>query len=129
VDDRRIGRLIRAARLRKDWRQADLEAASGVDQTTIWLVENGRLDGLTLHVIRSVADAEHAITFGSMLPQRGHEVRRWLADPRGPLAGLWFLSPTNGGRTDGTRSVAQRVRRLIPSSAAGADLVRYDHVS
>jgi hypothetical protein len=58
------------------------------------------------------AVAEHAVTFGSTLPQRGREVRRWLAAPSGPFAGLWFLSSTTGGRTSGRRSAVQRVRRF-----------------
>ena len=28
-------------------------------------------------------------------PARGHDIRRWLRQPDGPLAGLWFLSPNH----------------------------------
>jgi transcriptional regulator with XRE-family HTH domain len=36
--------------------------------------------------------SRHASTFDSALPERSHEVRRWLRRPRGPLAGLWLIS-------------------------------------
>ncbi|HET7677810.1 MAG TPA: helix-turn-helix transcriptional regulator [Candidatus Limnocylindrales bacterium] len=36
----------------------------------------------------------HAATFAAVLPARTMEVRRWLAEPRGHLAGVWFLPRT-----------------------------------
>lgn len=36
--------------------------------------------------------AQHATTFASAYPARGREIRAWLRHPKGPLAGLWFLS-------------------------------------
>jgi transcriptional regulator with XRE-family HTH domain len=244
MDDRRVGRLVKAARLRRGWRQADVEAASGMDQTTISLVESGRLATFTLHTIRAIADSvgaplelsprllaseisqlldqghaalveavlahlrsigwetiaeftfnrygdrgsvdivawhaasrallivevktrlldvqellgtldrkcrvvplilardrgwhgvsigrlvvvaehsaarrvvsEHAVTFASTLPQRGHEIRRWLAAPSGPLGGLWFLPGTNGVRTRG-QGAGTRRRRLRRTRSA-----------
>jgi transcriptional regulator with XRE-family HTH domain len=57
VDDRRVGRLVRAARLRKGWRQADVETACGVDQTSVSLIEAGRIGGFTVDTVRLVADA------------------------------------------------------------------------
>lgn len=37
--------------------------------------------------------AQHAVTFDSMFPVRGHDVRRWLRSPgRSPVRALWFLS-------------------------------------
>lgn len=41
----------------KGWRQVDLEAASGVDQSSISLIERGRLDRFTVHTVRLVGDA------------------------------------------------------------------------
>ena len=55
MDDRRVGRLIRKARIRKGWRQRDLEEVAGVDQTTISLIERGQYVRLTLRTIRDVA--------------------------------------------------------------------------
>src|SRR5688572_23005937 len=56
MDDRRVGRLIRAARLKKGWRQADVEAACGIDQTTVSRIEAGGLSGVTLRSVRVVAE-------------------------------------------------------------------------
>ena len=56
MDDRRVGRLIRAARVKKRWRQLDVEAACEVDQTTISRIERGRLDGVTMRCVRIVAE-------------------------------------------------------------------------
>jgi transcriptional regulator with XRE-family HTH domain len=37
------------------------------------------------------AVARHGATIGARFPGRTMEVRRWLADPRGQLAAVWFL--------------------------------------
>jgi transcriptional regulator with XRE-family HTH domain len=39
----------------------------------------------------------HAAVLMRALPVRGHDLRRWLQRPAGPVAGLWFVTPTNGG--------------------------------
>lgn len=49
--------MIRRARVRKGWRQADVEAACGVDQTTISLIEDGRIERCTVRTVRLVGDA------------------------------------------------------------------------
>lgn len=230
MDDRRVGRLIRAARRRRGWRQADVEAASGLDQTTVSLVERGRLRSLTLGLLVRAGEAvgvslelqprmtaaevtrlldagharlveavvtllqaaawdvrveftfshfgergsvdvlawhaptrtllivevktrlldvqellatldrkcrlvpqlaaqdgpwrpltvgrllvveessaarrvvaAHAATFGVAFPARSRAVRAWIGAPAGPISGLWFLSPTNGGRMNRPR--------------------------
>lgn len=54
MDDRAIGRSIRAVRVRRRFRQADLAAASGVAQQTISRIEDGRLEGVTLGTLRRV---------------------------------------------------------------------------
>lgn len=171
MDDRRVGRLIRAARHRHGWRQVDVEAACGVDQTSVSLIERGHLRSFTLDTLTRVAEAvgvrlelqprltaaevarlldvqellatldrkcrlvprlissegpwrpvsvgrlliveessvarrivtAHAATFGVALPARSRSVRAWITAPAGDLAGLWFVSGTNGGRTDRRR--------------------------
>jgi hypothetical protein len=55
---------------------------------------------------RRVHGAE--VLFASALPGDGPEVRRWLRDPHGALAGYLFLSPTNG--SGGIRSGGGRHR-------------------
>ncbi len=39
----------------------------------------------------------HGATFGAALAARTTDVRRWLADPQGDLAGIWFVRDTAGG--------------------------------
>lgn len=56
------------------------------------------------------AVARHAATFGSAFPGRSREVQRWLRHPHGPLAGVWFLSNTTGGRTKQELTAVRRVR-------------------
>jgi len=41
-----IGRLVRDLRHRRGWSQRDLEAISGIDQTVISRIENGRQYGV-----------------------------------------------------------------------------------
>jgi transcriptional regulator with XRE-family HTH domain len=53
--------------------------------------------------------AEHAATFGTVLPLDSRAVRRWLREPEAPaIGGVWFLSPT---RRAGIR---RRVRTSTP---------------
>jgi len=56
----------------------------------------------------------HRQTFGSVLPARSRRVRQWLVQPDGGLAGLWFLSSTNGSRGSRTTGGIRRVRRPKP---------------
>ncbi len=61
-------------------------------------------------VARAVAQAHRAI-MAAALPDRGRRCRQWLHDPRGPLHGLWFLSPTAGGGTKSIPAARGRVHR------------------
>lgn len=53
--------------------------------------------------------ARLASTFDAALPIRGHEVRRWLRKPVGPIAGLLFLSDSPAGGVRRTAAGRQRV--------------------
>lgn len=55
--------------------------------------------------------ARHGETFAAALPARSATVRNWVRRPSGPLAGLWFLSFTTGGRGKGGSVTSERVRR------------------
>ncbi len=57
MDDLRVGRLIRAVRIRKGWRQEDLASAADVSQQTVSRIERGKLDGVTLATLARVAVA------------------------------------------------------------------------
>jgi transcriptional regulator with XRE-family HTH domain len=54
---RALGRSIRAARLRAGLRQVDLERRSGLDQTVISRIENGKLDSLAWWRLASLIGA------------------------------------------------------------------------
>ncbi len=46
--------MIRAARLRRGWRQFDLAAAAGVSDVTVSRIERGHLGSLTFRIVRQV---------------------------------------------------------------------------
>ncbi|MEP7158895.1 MAG: XRE family transcriptional regulator [Chloroflexota bacterium] len=60
----------------------------------------------------------HRAVFDQKLPRRSRDLRRWLRNPEGTTAGIWFL--TIGDRTDTKRnpSAISRVRRPRPRSGA-----------
>ncbi|TME80876.1 MAG: helix-turn-helix transcriptional regulator [Chloroflexi bacterium] len=41
--------------------------------------------------------ARHAVVLDQALPARGRAVSRWIRQPAGSLAGIWFLSDTTSG--------------------------------
>jgi transcriptional regulator with XRE-family HTH domain len=57
VDDQAIGIRIRAARIRRGWRQADLAAKAGVSASQVSRTERGHLDEMTLAALRRIAAA------------------------------------------------------------------------
>src|SRR5689334_17939002 len=61
MDDQRVGRIVRALRRRRGWRQSDLAAAAGCSQNMISLVERGHLDGASMRLLRRVMAALDAV--------------------------------------------------------------------
>jgi transcriptional regulator with XRE-family HTH domain len=57
VDDQRLGAAVRAVRIRRRWRQADVAQAARVSASTISRVERGHVDSLTLEVVRRITAA------------------------------------------------------------------------
>jgi transcriptional regulator with XRE-family HTH domain len=57
MDDNRIGLGIRAARIRRSWRQVDLARASRVAATTLSRVERGAMDAVSLRTLRTITAA------------------------------------------------------------------------
>jgi len=55
--------------------------------------------------------AQHASSLEASLPARSREVRAWLKEPSGALAGLWFLSSANQIGGIQVQVGRQRVRR------------------
>jgi transcriptional regulator with XRE-family HTH domain len=54
MDDARIGRIARALRRRKGWRQIDLADRVGCHQTTISRLERGHLKSLSVDLLRRI---------------------------------------------------------------------------
>jgi transcriptional regulator with XRE-family HTH domain len=100
MDDHRFGRVVRALRLRRHWRQGDLAAVAGVSQQLISKLEHGHGASLSVIVLRRVAaalemrlslnaqwrgseldrllDADHAAL--QARARRLFESQRWLAE-------------------------------------------------
>lgn len=84
VEDLRLGAMIRAARLRRGWRQIDLAARTGVSQMTVSRVERGQIPEMTLAVLRQVAAALEIRL--ELLPRgRGAELDRLLSERHSAL--------------------------------------------
>ena len=86
MSDARVGRGLRAIRLRLGWRQRDVADRSGVSQPVISRGERGHLDVLTLRSIRRLAaalDAEVDIT----LRWRGAAIERLIDERHAALVG------------------------------------------
>src|ERR1700693_607697 len=57
MDDARVGRSLRAVRIRKGWRQEDVALRAGLSQNAVSRAERGLLDGMTLSGIRAIGEA------------------------------------------------------------------------
>lgn len=57
VDDVAFGRLLRAIRIRRGWRQADVAARAGVSTSQVWRAETGRCEELRYADLRAIAGA------------------------------------------------------------------------
>jgi hypothetical protein len=62
------------------------------------------------------AVARHAGVVNNVLPARSREIRRWLRQPSGQMAGIWFLSNVGSANTMRNPSSIRRVRRSSPGS-------------
>jgi transcriptional regulator with XRE-family HTH domain len=54
MEDLRFGAVVRAARMGRRWRQRDVATRAGVSQATVWRVERGRVDEMTVSTVRRV---------------------------------------------------------------------------
>jgi transcriptional regulator with XRE-family HTH domain len=57
MDDQRVGRIVRALRRRRGWRQVDLADAAACSQTMVSLTERGHLERVPLPVVRRILAA------------------------------------------------------------------------
>jgi transcriptional regulator with XRE-family HTH domain len=67
----------------------------------------------------------HAPLFDAALPDRGSDVRRWLASPSGRIVGLLFLPPSTGSAGIKRRGGRHRIRRAAsPANRPGVSVAR-----
>jgi transcriptional regulator with XRE-family HTH domain len=84
VDDVRIGRLIRALRLRQGRRQIDVARAAGVSQSLISLVERGHIGSLSTGKVRAICGALDA-RYEGVITWRGGAIDRLLDERHAQL--------------------------------------------
>jgi transcriptional regulator with XRE-family HTH domain len=56
MDDLLFGRAIRLVRVKRRWRQEDLAIRAGVSRAAIWRAERGRIDELTIAMLRRICE-------------------------------------------------------------------------
>jgi transcriptional regulator with XRE-family HTH domain len=86
--DLEVGRIARALRRRRRWRQQDVALRAGLHRSTVSLIERGRLSGLTLRVIRQHLDALGA-QVDVAARWRGAELDRLLDEQHSWLQAAW----------------------------------------
>jgi transcriptional regulator with XRE-family HTH domain len=87
MQDARVGRIVRALRRRRRWRQADLALRAGIGQTTVSLIERGHLEGTSLSTLRRVFGALDASI--DLEPRwRGGALDRLLDERHAALVGF-----------------------------------------
>lgn len=114
MDDQRVGSALRAVRIKRDLRQVDVAARSGVSCATISAIEHGWLDKVPLRTLRAVAgvldvrlDIRARIPHGELdrLVNAGHAalhdtLARYLSDLPG-----WVHAPEVSFAVFGERGV------------------------
>ncbi len=86
MHDVRIGRLLRALRLRRGLRQLDVALRAGIAQSTVSLAERGHIDALAIRTVRAmfaVVDAR----FDPVVSWRGGAIDRLLDERHSLLVG------------------------------------------
>lgn len=78
MDDVRLGAMIRAARIRRGWRQRDLATRARVSRATISRMEGGHIGSLPLDLTRAVCKALE-ISLDLVPRWRGGELDRMLS--------------------------------------------------
>src|SRR5205823_5057647 len=76
-------------------------------------VSVGRVLVLTRTSANHAAIIRNRSVFDLVLPARTWAIRRWLRDPVGPVAGIWFVRPTSVGSAKSSR---RRVRPVKGTS-------------
>src|SRR4051794_28530970 len=86
MDDQRVGRIVRALRRRRGWRQLDLAHAANCSQNLVSLIERGHLDAVALRTIRRVlASVDASVSLD--VRWRGAAIERLVDDAHAELVG------------------------------------------
>lgn len=114
MDDPRVGAALRAVRIRRGWRQADVAGHAGVSVTAVSRAERGQIDRMPLATLRRVAAALDIRV--DLVPRwrgadldrllnAGHaEMHEWLAGYFDRLPG-WVRAPEVSFAVFGERGV------------------------
>jgi hypothetical protein len=62
-----------------------------------------------------------ASVFRAAYPATSREIRAWIREPSGPMAGIWFLSPTDEERRNRVPGGARRIRLASARTKRGED--------
>lgn len=87
MDDQRVGRIVRALRRRRGWRQVDVAAAAECSQNLVSRLERGHIDGLSLRLIRRILAALDALILIE-LQWQGAAIDRLLDEDHAALVGV-----------------------------------------
>lgn len=82
MEARTLGRAVRALRLHRRWRQADLARVAGVSQPTVSRIERGRLTGLThgkIDLVLAALDARLVLDLRTSGPPPERLLDEWHA--------------------------------------------------
>lgn len=114
IDGTRVGRIIRAVRFKRRWRQADVARRAGVSDTVVSRIERGRLQDVSLEALDAVADALD-IHLSIVARWRGGDLDRMLNARHANLAeraiawltsiGPWVVRPEVAFAFDRERGV------------------------
>ncbi|HLY13188.1 MAG TPA: helix-turn-helix transcriptional regulator, partial [Candidatus Limnocylindrales bacterium] len=86
MDDAKVGRLFRAIRQRRGWRQVDLATKAGISSAVVSYIENGQLAGRTLATIRAAA-GPLGLSFEGLVRGPGADLDRVLDARHAALLG------------------------------------------
>ena len=94
MDDARLGRLVRALRHRRRWRQVDLAERAGVGHDAITKLEAGRLGPMRMSSIRAIVSA-FGLSYESAVRGLGADEDRLIDQRHATLLGVgagWLSS-------------------------------------
>ena len=88
MDDAKLGRLLRALRHRRGWRQVDLGEKAGVGRSVISDLERGGLEEVGVATVRKVV-AVFGLTFEGAIWGLGADADRLLDERHARLMGIY----------------------------------------